>query len=105
MTERCFIGKVVLFIPETYHGILHLNTKKGDLHVLPALSQAVQTFKATSKEALVYVGTRSEEHVGNYCRIFTKHGAIVVGITGRDQYGGESGLLKMLGNAISQLIR
>lgn len=82
-----------------------MNTKKGDLQILPALSQVVQTFKATSKEVLVYVGTRGEAHVGNYCKIFTKHGGIVVGIAGRDQYGGELGLLKTLGNAISQLIR
>jgi hypothetical protein len=65
----------------------------------------MQTFKITPKEALVYYGMKNEDHVGDYCEITTKHGAIVVGIAGRDQYRGETGLLKTLGNAISQLIR
>ena len=68
----------------------------------------MQTFKMTPKEALVYLGTKSDDHVGDFCQITTKYGGIVVGIAGRDQYANESGLLKALGNAanaISQLIR
>lgn len=68
----------------------------------------MQTFKMTPKEVLVYVGTKNEDHEGDYCQITTKHGGIVVGIAGRDQYMNENGLLKALGNAanaISQLIR
>ncbi|KAF8623047.1 hypothetical protein AX15_006553 [Amanita polypyramis BW_CC] len=69
-------GKVVLLMPDTYRGILHLNTKKGSLEFLPALAQVMQTFKMTSKEALVYVGGKNDEEHGDYCQIHRRIGAV-----------------------------
>ena len=82
-----------------------MSTKKGNLEFLPALAQAMQTFKMTPNEALVYVGAKNDEEHGDYCQISTRSGKIVVGISGRDKYTSEPGLLKMLGNALGHLIR
>jgi len=100
-------GKVALFIPDSYSGILRLCTKKGKLEFLPSLSGAMQTFKMTPKEALVYFGAGQgrPEQSGDFCQITTKGGSIIVGISGRDKYPGEPGLWQSLGNAIHQFIR
>ncbi|KAK2463568.1 hypothetical protein APHAL10511_004319 [Amanita phalloides] len=98
-------GNVAIFIPDTYHGVIRLSTKHGRLEFLPALAQVMQTFKMTPKEALIYAGTKTDEQLGDYCQVTTRAGNIVVGISGRDRHTDEVGLLKMVGNAIGNLIR
>ncbi|KAM6497090.1 hypothetical protein JOM56_007563 [Amanita muscaria] len=90
-------GKVVLFIPESYQGILRLSTKKGKVEFLPSLSANMQAYKMTPKEALFYVGVNHpDQPSGDYCQIGTRHGAIIVGIAGRDVYPCESGFWKKM---------
>ncbi|KAJ2918695.1 hypothetical protein MD484_g1782, partial [Candolleomyces efflorescens] len=61
-------GDITIWFPETFSGVIQLNTVKGELHVLPNLAKAVRTLKDTHKEAVLLMGTQAEGGLTDLCQ-------------------------------------
>jgi hypothetical protein len=82
-------GDIILFLPSTFSGVIHLTTRKGSLHLLSGLAAAMKVIKKTDKEALVSMGDNAvygdTKHV-DFCQLTSRSGKLIVGLTGQDSH-------------------
>ncbi|KAF9561209.1 hypothetical protein CPC08DRAFT_439611 [Agrocybe pediades] len=100
-------GKVTLYLPEGFAGVVHLTTKKGKLLVMPVLAGCVKMVKNSSQEIIFMMGSQSNVYEldvtkeSSFCAIRTRSGDMNVGLSGRDQLAEEVGFWKRLGGFLS----
>jgi len=96
-------GNIVFFLPETFTGIVHLGTRKGEMVVLPALAKIMKVVKTSNKEVIFMIApTNSHNGADNsgeatLCQLNSRKGSIVVGLRGHDQYVSQPSFWKKLG--------
>jgi len=96
-------GNIVLFVPDTFSGVVHLTTRKGDMVVLPALTNSMKVIKTSGKEIMFTVTPKHLENRADntsettLCQLNTRKGNIVVGLGGYDQYASPPSFWKKLG--------
>lgn len=71
-----------MYVPETFSGVIRVESAKGEMRFLPALTAGMRVLKSTDREAMVTLG----DGQGELCEVFTRSGRIVVGLAGRDEY-------------------
>ncbi|KAF9054521.1 hypothetical protein BJ165DRAFT_1439491 [Panaeolus papilionaceus] len=95
-------GTIVIFLPHNFVGVVHLNNKKGQLHVLPALQSISRMVKNSDHEAIFMIGGHDDasdlSREASFCQATTRTGSIIVGLSGRDHYSPEVGFWKKLGS-------
>ncbi|KAF8159515.1 hypothetical protein B0H34DRAFT_703816 [Crassisporium funariophilum] len=95
-------GNIVLFLPPSYSGLVHLTTRKGTMDVLPALAGIMKVVKTTDKEVIFLVeGQNSTQEIDTsretaLCQLSTRTGNVIVGLGGRDRYTPPVGFWKRL---------
>lgn len=89
---RIFTGNVIIYLPETFSGVLRAESTKGEIKFLPALARGMRLLKSTEREQMATLG----EGQGDLCEVFTRSGRIVLGLAGRDDYKEEPGFWKKL---------
>jgi len=96
-------GNIVLFLPETFTGIVHLMTRKGEMAVLPALANIMKVVKTSEREIIFMITPKNfpngADNSGEttLCQLSTRKGTVVVGLSGRDQYLPQPSFWKKLG--------
>lgn len=96
-------GDVCVHIPESYSGMIQLNTRKGGIQVLSALMQRVKVLKATDKETILLLGASqvapipADVYLTDLCQITTTSGRAIVGLAGIDKPEEKEGFWKKLG--------
>jgi hypothetical protein len=96
-------GNIVLFLPETFTGIVHLMTRKGEMAVLPALASIMKVVKTSEREIIFMITPKNfpngADNSGEttLCQLSTRKGTIVVGLSGHDQYLPQPSFWKKLG--------
>lgn len=98
MSGNVLLGDVVVWLPETFSGVIHLNTKAGNLRVLPGLEKVVKVLKSTNKEAMMLMGspTASDEAQTDLCQLSSRSGKLIVGLSGQDKHPEQPGFWKKL---------
>lgn len=96
-------GNVVMFLPDSYSGVVGLKTRKGELKILPALGASIKIVKSSSRETIFMMGTQNNVYEldntreASFCEIDTRHGDVIVGLSGHDHYTPPVGFWKRLG--------
>lgn len=93
-------GDIVVFLPETFTGVVHLLTKKGEMVVLPALGGITNVVKSSEKEVILMIGSKNgtvNSGETSLCQLNTRKGTVVVGLRGRDRYESQPSFWKKLG--------
>lgn len=79
----------MLFIPDTFSGVIQLSTRNGSLHFLPGLVAVMKVIKKSDKEALVSIGDHtisgSTNHV-DFCQLTSRSGKLTVGLSRQDTH-------------------
>ncbi|KAH6915969.1 hypothetical protein BKA70DRAFT_1254355 [Coprinopsis sp. MPI-PUGE-AT-0042] len=97
-------GDVCVHIPESFSGMIQLNTRKGEIQVLPALMQRVKVLKATGKETILVMGASqvapisADVYLTDLCQITTTTGRAIVGLAGLDKRTEKEGFWQKLGS-------
>ncbi|KAG8928887.1 hypothetical protein FRC02_006258 [Tulasnella sp. 418] len=97
-------GDVVLFVPKSFRGPMHITSKKNRATItfLPSLSQHIRVIRTTKHEALIMMGDSSgpaqapsailpdtagmiQHWDGDYAQIDSRSGNIIIGISGEDK--------------------
>lgn len=99
-TKRPFIGldvfsrsgDVIMYLPETFSGVVRVESVKGEMRFLPALTEGMRVLKNTERETMFTLG----DGQGDLCEIFTRKGRIVLGVAGRDALKEEGGFWRKL---------
>ena len=86
LTSVFLSGNIIVFLPNDFFGAIQLQTRKGTLHFLPALASVMRTMKDIGGEALVLVGQPTINREVDFLQLSARHGKIVIGLTGLDQY-------------------
>ncbi|KAJ7623228.1 hypothetical protein FB45DRAFT_1031160 [Roridomyces roridus] len=96
-------GTIVLFVPETYSGVIQLHTKSGTMNFLPGISSEMNVVKSSDTECMVYVRSRlmAPNQPADFCRVRTRGGDIIVGERGKDTYHKPKTLLEKLTGFLS----
>jgi len=93
-------GNICVFVPPTFRGPINLVTKRGSHTILPALSRNMQVITTSGREALVIVNgdlpSDSKLWVGDYLRVESRSGNIMLGLLGEDRKPEPQSLLKRL---------
>ncbi|KAF7982591.1 hypothetical protein HWV62_27607 [Athelia sp. TMB] len=82
-------GDILVLIPRTFCGAIHVRGRKNSHQILPALSSASRLLKSTHKENLLLVGEPSATANGegtDFLQLRSCRGKIIVGYSGEDQY-------------------
>lgn len=96
-------GNIVLFLPDTFTGIVHLMTRKGEMAILPALASIMKVVKTSEREVIFMIAPKNFPNGADncaettLCQLNTRKGNVVVGLSGRDQYLPQPGFWKKLG--------
>jgi len=90
-------GNIILFLPQNFVGALQLNTRKGKIEFLPALSRALQVMKHSEEEAFVMLGDKSMGREVDFCQLNSREGRLIVGFTDLDKHEAKAGFWKKLG--------
>lgn len=102
-SDSSLSGNIVLFLPETFTGIVHLMTRKGEMAVLPALAGIMKVVKTSDREVIFMITPKNfpngADNPGEttLCQLNTRKGTVVVGLSGRDQYVPQPNFWKKLG--------
>ncbi|TCD65802.1 hypothetical protein EIP91_002195 [Steccherinum ochraceum] len=100
-------GNIVVFVPPTFAGALQLRTRRGNVQFLPEFERNARLLNASDKGALVLFGQNVQNPVidmhdliSDSCMLSTRHGRIVIGVSGVDHYDEVQGpnLLEKLGS-------
>lgn len=97
-------GNIVLFLPKSFSGVVHLMTRKGQMAVLPALASIMNIVKTSDKEIIFMIAPENLHNGADnssettLCQLKTRKGTIVVGLSGHDQYTSQPGFWKRLGS-------
>jgi len=113
-------GNITLFIPRTYDGPINLYSKQGNLIFLPVLTSRMRIIKAKEDEALVMIvpsngasgsrisgpggsrmGAAAQLYDGDFARLSSRTGTIIVGLLGEDRIPTEKGWWKKLTSWLS----
>lgn len=103
VTDSSLSGNIVLFLPETFTGIVHLMTRKGEMAVLPALAGKMKVVKTSQREVIFMIVPKDFPNGADnsaettLCQLNTRKGNVVVGLSGRDQYLPQPSFWKKLG--------
>jgi hypothetical protein len=108
-------GDITVFIPRNYDGPINLYSKRGTLVFLPVLTSRMRIIKAKEDEALVMVvpshsasgsriatpggsriGAEAQLYDGDYARLTSRTGNIIVGLLGEDTIPTEKGWWKKM---------
>lgn len=81
-----FSGNIVVFLPNDFFGAIQLQTRKGTFHFLPALASIMRTMKEVKGETLILIGQPTVNREVDFLQLNSRHGKIVVGLTGLDHY-------------------
>jgi len=100
-------GAIVLFVPPTFAGSLRLRTRRGNIKFLPEFERWARLVNASDNGAVVLFGQSVQapsidvnDPTADSCLLSTRHGKIVIGVSGVDQYDEVQGpgLLEKLGS-------
>jgi len=82
-------GDIVLFLPDTFSGVIQLSTRRGSLEFLPGLAAIMKVIKRSDKDALVSVGdytmSGDTKHV-DFCQLTSRSGNLIVGLSRKDRH-------------------
>ena len=86
-SDALFQGHVLVFIPRNFCGCIQIRSRKKGYQVLPALSAFSRALTSTDKETLVLIGDpSSNQDDSDYLQMESRHGKVIVGFSGEDQY-------------------
>lgn len=91
-------GDVTLWLPDNFSGLVQLNTRKGEIHVLPRLLETAKVLKQTDFEALIVVGSgvAPNGQLTDLCQLNSHRGKVIVGFDGMDRHLEKTGFWKKL---------
>ncbi|KAJ6555744.1 hypothetical protein B0H10DRAFT_1207645 [Mycena sp. CBHHK59/15] len=81
-------GNIVLFVTNTFSGVIQLHTKTGNLEFLPGIAAGMQVVKSADTEYLVLVGNPQPEGgsalgIADFARLSTRTGKSLLAREGR----------------------
>lgn len=82
-------GRIVMFLPETFSGLVQLKSHKGRFHILPELAAVMTMVKQSDKEVLFFVGNQpsaATHSAVDFCQLESRCGNLIVGLNGLDRY-------------------
>ncbi|KXN92423.1 hypothetical protein AN958_07041 [Leucoagaricus sp. SymC.cos] len=85
-------GDVTVYLPETFSGVVRVESVKGEMRFLPTLAGGMRVLKSTGQETMFTLG----DGQGDLCEVFTRKGQIVLGVAGRDVLKEEVGFWRKL---------
>ncbi len=96
------IGNVVVYLPDDFCGIVHMESRDGALEILPVLKSRIKIARRTERDIFFMVDGQTQ-HDGcqevSFCHLKTRNGKVVVGTSGVDDYVPKMGFWKkILGN-------
>lgn len=93
-TLTCLQGNIVVLLPPTFHGPVAFRTRSGRSNIifLPAFAERARTLRGSDRETFVHLSPSAanaeisaNSQGDDYCLISTRHGKIIVGLSGIDQ--------------------
>ncbi|KAI0923491.1 hypothetical protein AcV5_009020 [Taiwanofungus camphoratus] len=87
-------GNIVVLLPPTFHGPVAFRTRSGRSNIifLPAFAERARTLRGSDRETFVHLSPSAanaeisaNSQGDDYCLISTRHGKIIVGLSGIDQ--------------------
>jgi len=101
-------GNVVVYLPDDFQGVIHMETKRGSLIVLPVLQSRVKIANQSDRDMTLMVESRN--HEANYCQetsfchLRTRKGNVIVGLSsGDDRYVPKAGIWQWIAKRIGFL--
>lgn len=82
-------GQILVLIPRSFCGAIHIRGRKNGHHILPALSITSRLIKSTccNRDNLFHVGEPSQSGEGtDFLELRSCQGKIIVGYSGEDSY-------------------
>lgn len=91
----------MVWLPETFSGVIQASTGKGELIVLPGLTRAVRVLKSTNKEVMLLMGSQQmsigeDSAMTDLCQLSSRSGKVIIGLSGQDKLPEQSGFWKKL---------
>ncbi|KAF9461532.1 hypothetical protein BDZ94DRAFT_1196090 [Collybia nuda] len=87
-------GKIVLFLPETFSGLVQLKSRKGKFCILPELAAVMTKVKQGEGEIIFFIGEQpsaTARAVVDFCQLESRGGKLIVGLDGLDIYESKVG--------------
>jgi hypothetical protein len=96
----------MIWLPETFSGVIQGNTGKGELIVLPGLARTVRVLKSTNKEVMLLMGSQQisgseDSAMTDLCQLSSRSGKVIIGLSGQDRLPEQSGFWKKLSKFFS----
>ena len=94
-------GEIMIWLPETFSGVIQGNTGRGELMVLPGLARTVRVLKSTNKEVMLLMGSQQisgseDSAMTDLCQLSSRSGKVIIGLSGQDRLPEQSGFWKKL---------
>lgn len=92
----------MVWLPETFSGVIQASTGKGELVVLPGLARMVRVLKSTNKEVMLLMGSQQwsgggeDSAMTDLCQLSSRSGKVIIGLSGQDKLPEQSGFWKKL---------
>lgn len=81
-------GDVVVYLPDDFYGVIHMETFRGSLKVLPVLRDRVKIANQSNRDMTLMVDTRNDpsnhSQEASFCHLRTKKGNVIVGSSSGD---------------------
>ncbi|KAG1876438.1 hypothetical protein DFJ58DRAFT_754246 [Suillus subalutaceus] len=82
-------GKMVVLLPPTFCGDVQIHSSKlGGYDILPGLSSSIRSMNGKRTKTLLLIGDNAPTAEGSkstdHCRLSSRHGRIVLGLSGQD---------------------
>lgn len=89
----------MVWLPETFSGVIQGSTGKGELIVLPGLARLTRVLKSTNKEVMLLMGSQQisggeDSALTDLCQLSSRSGKVIIGLSGQDKLPEESGFWK-----------
>jgi hypothetical protein len=79
-------GNVVVYLPDDFQGVIHMETMRGTVKILPVLRGRVKIANQSNREVILMVDTNEANQCQetSFCHLKTNKGNVIVGLSGGD---------------------
>ncbi|KAF9461533.1 hypothetical protein BDZ94DRAFT_1263597 [Collybia nuda] len=101
---------IVLSLPDSFCGMIHMRTRRGHLQFLPAIAAIMRVLNYTDDEALILLGNQTisksnprDDETLDICRLSPADGRLILGLWERDKFPEPNvGFWRKLGSMFSE---
>lgn len=113
MSHRVILGHIVVFLPQTFQGLIQIRSRRGNVNFLPGFAQSARVVNGSDKSAMVLFGVQNivmsdlDDDNMDLCMVSSRTGKITIGISGVDTYDDSQStnlLVKKLGSLSMMLL-